>query len=260
MTEMEKVSSKEQIVEQSQDILSQAIAATKQTEASRAEELLRALTSEAMKGTVTWNKNLTVTFKEAIDKIDEALSAQLSKIMHNERFQKLEGSWRGLQYLVQNTDTSVSMKLKVINLPKRELFKDLSKAVEFDQSQLFKKIYESEFGTAGGEPFGALIGDYEFTNHPEDIETLELTSNVAAAAFAPFISASSPELFGFNDWTELSKPRDLEKIFDSLEYARWRGFRVVSKPDRLKNLPLKNYRSMVRPRWQTASIIKTTAG
>ena len=159
MTEMEKVSSKEQIVEQSQDILSQAIAATKQTEASRAEELLRALTSEAMKGTVTWNKNLTVTFKEAIDKIDEALSAQLSKIMHNERFQKLEGSWRGLQYLVQNTDTSVSMKLKVINLPKRELFKDLSKAVEFDQSQLFKKIYESEFGTAGGEPFGALIGN-----------------------------------------------------------------------------------------------------
>ncbi|MBD3668574.1 MAG: type VI secretion system contractile sheath large subunit [Kangiella sp.] len=252
MTEMEKISSREQIVEQSQDILSQAIAATKQTEASRAEELLRALTSEAMKGTVTWNKNLTVTFKEAIDKIDEALSAQLSKIMHNERFQKLEGSWRGLQYLVQNTDTSVSMKLKVINLPKRELFKDLSKAVEFDQSQLFKKIYESEFGTAGGEPFGALIGDYEFTNHPEDIETLELTSNVAAGAFAPFISASSPELFGFNDWTELSKPRDLEKIFDSLEYARWRGFRdsedsrfvTLTAPRVLARLP---YGEQTRP-------------
>ncbi|MCW9029607.1 MAG: type VI secretion system contractile sheath large subunit [Kangiella sp.] len=252
MTEMEKVAAKEQLVEQSPDILSQAIAATKQTEASRAEELLRALTSEAMKGTVTWNKNLTVTFKEAIDKIDEALSSQLSKIMHNERFQKLEGSWRGLQYLVQNTDTSVSMKLKVINLPKRELFKDLSKAVEFDQSQLFKKIYESEFGTAGGEPFGALIGDYEFTNHPEDIETLELTSNVAAGAFAPFISASSPELFGFNDWTELSKPRDLEKIFDSLEYARWRGFRdsedsrfvTLTAPRVLARLP---YGEQTRP-------------
>lgn len=225
MSDTKLAENQEVAVEETEGLLGQAIAATKQTESSRAEELLRTLTQEAMKGTVTWNKNLTVTFREAIDAIDEALSKQLSQVMRHEKFQKLEGSWRGLQYMIQNTDTSVSMKVKVLNISKRDLFKDLSKAVEFDQSQLFKKIYESEFGTAGGEPYGALIGDYEFTNHPEDIETLELMSNASAAAFAPFVSASSPELFGFNDWTELSKPRDLEKVFDSLEYARWRGFR-----------------------------------
>ena len=109
-----------------------------------------------------------------------------------------------------------SLKLRVLNMTKRELGRDLSRAIEFDQSQLFKKIYENEFGTPGGEPYGALIGDYEFTNHPEDVELLSKMSNVAAAAFCPFISAGSPTLFGFNDWKELSKPRDLEKIFSTV--------------------------------------------
>jgi type VI secretion system protein ImpC len=112
-----------------------------------------------------------------------------------------------------------------LNVSKKTLAKDLSKAAEFDQSQLFKKIYENEFGTPGGEPYGTLIGDYEFTNHPDDMDMLGKLSNVAAAAFCPFISASSPSLFGFSDWTMLSKPRDLEKVFDTIEYAKWRSLR-----------------------------------
>ncbi len=206
-------------------ILQQAIVATKQTDTSRSEELLRTLTEEALNGTVTWNKNLTVTFREAIAGIDEQISKQLAEVMHHNSFQKLEGSWRGLQYLTVNSDTSQTLKIRVLSMNKSELYKDLSKAVEFDQSQIFKKVYESEFGTPGGEPYGALVGDYEFTNHPKDIESLSLMSNVAAAGFTPFLSAASPALFGFDNWTELSKPRDLEKVFESLEYTKWRSFR-----------------------------------
>lgn len=206
-------------------LLDQAIGATKQTESDRARELIRTLTDEAMKGTVTWNKNLTITFRQAITQIDRLISTQLSEIMHQEEFQQLEGSWRGLHHLVMNSETSATLKIRMLNLSKKELHKDLSKAVEFDQSQIFKKIYESEFGTAGGEPYGAMIGDYQFTNHPNDIETLSLMSNVAAAGFCPFVSAGGSGLFGFDDWTELSKPRDLEKVFESLEYTKWRSFR-----------------------------------
>jgi len=206
-------------------LLEQAVRATKQTDADEAQALLRTLTEEALKGTVTWNKNLTLTFRKAIEAIDEAISRQLREVMHHEKFQKLEGTWRGLHYLVMNTETSGSLKLKVFNGSKKDIAKDLSKAVEFDQSQTFKKIYESEFGSPGGEPFGAMIGDYEFTNHPDDIEFLNNMSNVAAAAFCPFLTAADPALFGFENWTELSKPRDLSKIFDSAEYVKWRSFR-----------------------------------
>ncbi len=206
-------------------LLEQAIGATKQTEPERATELLKTLTEEVLKGTVTYSKNLTLTFTKAIAAIDAQMSKQLAAIMHHPKFQKLEGSWRGLHYLVMNSETSAQLKIKVTNATKRELYKDISKAVEFDQSQTFKKLYENEFGTPGGEPYGTLIGDYEFTNHPEDIELLSGLSNVAAAAFAPFVSAASPKLFGFDSYQELSKPRDLEKIFDSIEYAKWRSFR-----------------------------------
>ncbi|WP_119459037.1 type VI secretion system contractile sheath large subunit [Rhodospirillaceae bacterium SYSU D60014] len=207
------------------NLLDQAIGATKQTEPERAQELLRTLTEEALKGTVTYSKNLTVTLNKAVASIDAAMSKQLAAIMHHPSFTKLEGSWRGLHHLVMNTETGSTLKIRAMNLSKRDLYKDLSKAVEFDQSQIFKKLYENEFGTPGGEPYGAVIGDYEFTNHPEDIELLGNMSNVAAAAFAPFLSAASANLFGFESYTELSKPRDLEKIFDSLEYTKWRSFR-----------------------------------
>jgi type VI secretion system protein ImpC len=206
-------------------LLDQAIAATKQTEPDRAQDLLKTLTEEALKGTLSYSKNLTVTFNKAIELIDQKISKQLNAVMHHPKFQALEGTWRGLHYLVMSSETSSSLKIRCLNMSKRDLYRDLSKAVEFDQSQLFKKIYENEFGTPGGEPYGALIGDYEFTNHPEDIETLSMVSNIAAAAFAPFISAASPKLLGLESFTELSNPRDLEKIFESVEYAKWKSFR-----------------------------------
>jgi type VI secretion system protein ImpC len=206
-------------------LLDQVLGATKQTERDRAEELIRALTEEALKGTVTFNRNLVVTFDRAIAEIDRKVSEQLNKIMHHERFLKLEGSWRGLNYLVMNSETGTSLKIRMVQLSKKEMAKDLQKAVEFDQSQLFKKIYENEFGTPGGEPYGALVGDYEWTAHPDDVETLRLVSNVAAGAFAPFISGVGAGMFGFSDWSELSKPRDLAKIFETTEYTKWRGFR-----------------------------------
>jgi type VI secretion system protein ImpC len=191
----------------------------------RVTDMIGALVGEAMQGTVTFDRNVVHTLSKAVDQIDATLSKQLAAVMHHPEFAKLEGAWRGLHYLVQNTETSAQLKVKVLNISKRELFKDLDRAVEFDQSQMFKKLYEDEFGTPGGEPFGTLIGDYEWTNHPEDVDTLSKMSQVSAAAFAPFISAADPKLFGFQSFTELSKPRDLERIFLSQEYTKWKSFR-----------------------------------
>ncbi len=227
-------------------LLEQAIAATKQTERDRAADLIKTLTEEALKGTLTWSKDVTRTINQGIKAIDAALSKQLAAVMHHPKFQQLEGTWRGLTYLVMNSETSAQLKLKVLNCSKRELFKDVDKAVEFDQSQIFKKLYENEFGSPGGEPYGALIGDYEFTNHPEDIDLMGKMSNVAAAAFCPFISAASPALFGFERFPELAKPRDLEKIFDTVEYTKWKSYRndnpdsrfvVLTMPRVLSRLP-----------------------
>ncbi|ARU58821.1 MAG: type VI secretion system contractile sheath large subunit [Pseudomonadales bacterium] len=210
---------------ESLSLLDQAIGATRQTEPDAAKDLISNLAQQVMSGTVTWDRNLTQTVNKAVAKIDEMISSQLAEIMHSEKFQKLEGSWRGLNHLVMNSETSTTLKIRMLNIGKRELFKDLDKAVEFDQSQIFKKIYEAEYGTAGGEPYGCLIGDYEFTNHPEDIDLLNNMSGVAASGFCPFISAAGAQMFGFDDFTELSNPRDLEKIFDSAEYIKWRSFR-----------------------------------
>ena len=178
-------------------LLDQIITNTKQTEPDRAQDLVKTLVEQALAGTVTFDRNLTRTFDKAVKAIDAKLSTQLNAIIHDPKFLKLEGSWRGLHYLVQNSETGTSLKLRVLNMSKRELGRDLSRAIEFDQSQLFKKIYENEFGTPGGEPYGALIGDYEWTNHPDDIETLRLMSNIAAGAFAPFITAAGAGMFGF---------------------------------------------------------------
>ena len=242
--EQQKAAAEAQEVEQV-SILDQAIAATKQTDKSKAQELLTALTEEALKGTLTWSKNVSHTITQGIAAIDAAVSKQLAAVMHNAEFQKLEGSWRGLNYLVMNSETSSQLKIRMFNATKRELFKDLDRAVEFDQSQMFKKLYENEFGTPGGEPYGALIGDYEFSNHPDDMDMLGKISNVAAAAFCPFITAPSANLFGFESWTELSQPRDLEKIFESVEYTKWKSFResedsrfvTMAMPRALARLP-----------------------
>lgn len=228
-----------------ESLLETAIAATKQTERDRAQDLLKTLTEEALKGTVTFDKDVMRSLNAAIAGLDAKLSKQLSAIMHHPKFQKLEGSWRGLHHLVMNSETGEQLKIRVLNCDKKNLFKDMDRAVEFDQSQLFKKLYEDEFGTPGGAPFGALIGDYEFTNHPEDIDLLSKVSGVAASAFCPFVSAADPMLFGFDDWTELSKPRDLARIFDAVEYTKWKSFResddsrfcVLTMPRTLARLP-----------------------
>jgi type VI secretion system protein ImpC len=171
------------------------------------------------------SKDVEATIKTWIAEIDKKLSGQLNEIMHAPEFQKLEGTWRGLHYLVHQSETGETLQIKVLNVTKRELLKDLEKAVEFDQSSLFKQVYEQEYGQLGGHPYGMLIGDYEFSRHPEDISLLKMISNVAAAAHAPFISAAAPKLFNFDRFTELTAPRDLAKIFSSVEYAAWKSFR-----------------------------------
>jgi len=206
-------------------LLDQVIAATRQTTPDRTQDLLRTLTDEAMKGTVTYDRNLTLTLNGAIAALDAKISRQLAAIMQSEKFTKLEGAWRGLHHLVSNSETNANLKIRVLNASKRDLSRDLSKAVEFDQSRLFKSIYEDEFGTPGGEPMGAIIGDFEFDNSFEDIQLLQGLSAISAAAFAPLISAASPRLFGFDDFRELARPRDLEKIFQTAEYIKWRSFR-----------------------------------
>jgi type VI secretion system protein ImpC len=175
---------------------------------------------------MTVNKNSTVAgIKQRIAEIDQTVSDQLNAIMHSPEFQKLEAAWRGLHYLVMNTETGTMLKLRLLNATKKELLADLEKATEFDQSALFKKLYEEEYGTFGGNPFSVLVGDYEFGRVPQDTSMLEQISHVAAAAHAPFITAASPKLFDWDNFTELSVPRDLAKQFESTELIKWRSFR-----------------------------------
>ena len=208
-----------------QETEQRAIEITSAPDKARVAELLGAVKEQALQGTLVWNRNTTNTLKQTLAEIDAVISRQLAAVMHSEEFQKLEGSWRGLHHLVDKTETGDGLKIRVLSASKKDLQKDFTRAVEFDQSSIFKRVYENEFGMPGGEPYGALIGDYEFTKHPEDIELVAKMSEVAAAAFCPFLTAASPSLFGFGDWTELGKPRDLEKTFTTPEYTTWRSFR-----------------------------------
>ena len=175
--------------------------------------------------TVVVSDNLSATIDARVAELDRLISSQLSAVMHAPEFQKLESTWRGLNYLVKETQTGTTIKIKALNATKRDLVKDFKTAIEFDQSALFKKVYEEEFGTFGGAPFGALIGDYEITRQPEDMYFIEQMAHVAAAAHAPFIASSSPELLGLESFADLGKPRDLAKVFDTVEYAKWKSFR-----------------------------------
>jgi type VI secretion system protein ImpC len=183
------------------------------------------LVEEVMQGTIRVSKDLESTINARIADIDVLLSQQLNAIMHAPEFQKMEASWRGLHYLVFQTETSTMLKIRVLNVSKQDLLRDLERATEFDQSALFKKVYEEEYGTFGGAPFGVLLGDYEFGRHPQDMALLEKVSNIAAAAHAPFVAAASPQLFNLDSFTDLGVPRDLAKIFDTVEYAKWKSFR-----------------------------------
>ncbi|HEX9961013.1 MAG TPA: type VI secretion system contractile sheath large subunit, partial [Pyrinomonadaceae bacterium] len=206
-------------------ILTEGRMARDEFQKEAAKDMIAEFVNQVMSGELTMSKNMDVAINARIAEIDRLISDQMNEIMHNEEFQKLEGSWRGLQYLVKNSLTGTQLKIRVMSVTKKELLKDFERALEFDQSSLFKKIYEEEYGTFGGAPFGALIGDYEFGNHPQDMALLDKLSQVAAAAHAPFLSAASPEMFGWDTFGEMSEVRDISKIFDRTEYMKWRSFR-----------------------------------
>jgi type VI secretion system protein ImpC len=171
------------------------------------------------------SSSIATTLRLWIHYLDCKIAEQVNEILHVPEFQRLEATWRGLEYLVRQKDESDVVKIRVLNLTKRELFRDLDRAVEFDQSQLFKKVYEEGFGQIGGEPFGLLVGDFAFDRCSEDISCLKKLAGLAAAAHAPFVGNASPGMFNFESWQELTAPRDLSRIFESEEYAAWHSFR-----------------------------------
>jgi type VI secretion system protein ImpC len=191
----------------------------------RGKSLIKEFVAQVLEGSMTIGKDSEMMINARIAQIDHLISIQLNEILHHPSFQKLEGSWRGLRYLLDQSETGTMLKIKVLNCSKKELLRDMQRAAEFDQTTLFKKIYEEEFGTFGGAPFGTLIGDYEFGKHPEDTELLERVSSVAASAHAPFISAAAPDMLNLTNWTELPAPRDLSAVFETTEFAKWKSFR-----------------------------------
>jgi type VI secretion system protein ImpC len=192
----------------------------------RSRDLLSTFVEQLLEGSLTVSQDTEAMINGRIAQIDHLISLQLNEVLHHPDFQKLEGSWRGLKYLLNSSETSDKLKIRVLNVSKKDLLRDLQRAPEFDQSAIFKKVYEEEYGVFGGEPFAALIGDYEFGKHPQDIELLEKMSNVAAAAHAPFLTAAGSDLMGLESYTQLGQPRDLSKIFDTTEYAKWKSFRA----------------------------------
>lgn len=191
----------------------------------RGKDLVKEFLSQVLQGEVTVSRDSEAMIDARIAQIDHLVSLQLNEVLHHPVFQKLEGSWRGLRYLLDSSETSAMLKIRVLNASKKEVLKDLQRASEFDQSALFKKVYEDEYGVFGGAPFGALVGDFEFTKHPEDIELLDKISHVAAAAHAPFLTAAGPELLSLDTFADLGQPNDIGRIFDKTEYAKWKSFR-----------------------------------
>ena len=167
------------------------------------------------------------TIEAIIAEIDRKLTEQVNLIMHSDDFQKLEGAWRGLHHLVNNTETDEMLKIRVFNIPKNELHRTLRKfkGTSWDQSPIFKRVYEEEYGQFGGEPFGCIVGDYHFDHSPPDVELLGEIAQVCAASHTPFISGVAPSVMQMDSWQELANPRDLTKIFQTPEYASWRSLR-----------------------------------
>lgn len=216
------------------------------SQVAKAKEMLKefaAQVSAAPKGSV--GNDIYSFIVSRISQMDRSISLQLDQIVQNPIFQKFEASWRGLHKLVMATETGAKLKLKLLVVTKKELIVDLEKAVEFDQSQLFKKVYEDQYGTYGGTPFSCLMGDFEFGRDSQDVELATLLSNVAACAHTPFMAAASPGMFNFDSFTDLSNPRDLTKLFDGSDAIKWRSFRqtedsryfVLTMPHVLMRLP-----------------------
>jgi type VI secretion system protein ImpC len=191
------------------------------------ETAVRTLAAQALADTKLVSSDAIKSIEAIIAAIDKKLTEQINLIIHHEDFQKLESAWRGLHYLVNNTETDEQLKIRVMNISKAELARTLKryKGTAWDQSPIFKKTYEEEFGQFGGEPFGCFVGDYHFDHTPPDVELLAEMAKVSAAAHAPFLAGASPTVMQMESWRELSNPRDLTKIFGSPEYAPWRSLR-----------------------------------
>lgn len=209
------------------DLLTTGIKARDESSREHGQTLIRNLVQQLLDPGMKIQKGVTKTINARIAAIDVLLSDQLNEIMHHPDFQKLEGSWRGLSSLVMNSETGEALKIRVFNTSKKDLLRDFQSASEFTESALWKKIYEYEFGLYGGDPFGCLIGDFEFDKGPQDIELLEQITQVAAAAHAPFISATAPGMFGMDSFTQMPDPRDIAKIFDKAnpQNTKWLSFR-----------------------------------
>ncbi|KEY58755.1 type VI secretion system contractile sheath large subunit [Serratia sp. DD3] len=191
------------------------------------ENAVKTLAQQALENTITVSADAYRTIQALIAEIDDKLSRQINKIIHNDKFQQLESAWQGLHYLVNNTETDEMLKIRFISISKRELGRTLKryKGVGWDQSPLFKRIYEQEYGQFGGEPFGCLVGDYYFDHSPQDVELLGEMAKIGAASHCPFITGASPSVMQMGSWQELGNPRDLTKIFQNTEYAPWRSLR-----------------------------------
>jgi len=199
------------------------------TDRARAEveNAVLTLAQQALRETTVISDDVIGTIKAIIAEIDAKLTEQVNLILHNERFQQVESAWRGLHYLVSNTETDEMLKIRVLNVSKKDLGKTLKKykGAAWDQSPLFKRLYEQEYGQLGGEPYGCLVGDYHFDHTPGDVELLGQMAQIAAAAHAPFLAGADPALMGMDSWQELANPRDLGKIFAAPDYAAWRSLR-----------------------------------
>ena len=191
------------------------------------EDAVKALAAQALEGAVTISEDIFQTIQAMIAELDKKLSEQINQIIHHADFQQLEGAWRGLHHLINNTETDEMLKIRVMNISKKELGKTLKKfkGTAWDQSPIFKKMYEEEYGQFGGEPYGCLVGDYHFDHSPPDVELLGEMAKVSAASHAPFITGLAPSTMQMDSWQELSNPRDLTKIFQTAEYAAWNSLR-----------------------------------
>jgi type VI secretion system protein ImpC len=191
------------------------------------ENAVRTLAQQALADTQLISDDSLDTIEAIIAAIDRKLTEQTNQIIHDPNFQAVESAWRGLEHLVTNTETDEHLKIRVLNVSKKELSRTLRryKGVAWDQSPLFKKIYEEEYGQIGGQPYGVLIGDYYFDHSPPDVELLAGLGRIAAASHAPFIAAAAPSVMRMESWQELANPRDITKIFQTPEYAAWRSLR-----------------------------------
>src|SRR6202140_670843 len=178
------------------------------------EKAVRTLAEQALAQTQLIGADVVQSISAMIAEIDKKLSEQVNQILHHPDFQKLEGAWRGLAYLVNNTETDEMLKIRVLNISKAELGKTLKryKGTAWDQSPIFKKVYEEEYGQFGGEPYGCLVGDYHFDHSPPDVELLGQIAQISAASHSPFIAGVSPTTLQMDSWQELANPRDLTKI------------------------------------------------